>query len=141
MITGDHPLTACSVAAKLRMLGGDRSAKAEDVMILRYHHQASGSGHKLAWVAAGNEDGDVAHLEQNGNLVPYDPDAVFDLRQGGDVHLCVTGSAVAEILRRVEADIGDGSNSDGHQSSANDKNNRICDALRCVTILSFEPYQ
>ena len=53
MITGDHPLTAVSVATKLRLLGGDRKARPEDVLILRHHGKAG-----LAWVRAASDADD-----------------------------------------------------------------------------------
>lgn len=60
MITGDHPLTAVSVASKLRLLGGDRKTLPEDVLILRSRDSGG-----LAWVRAAND------ADDSSEAIPY----------------------------------------------------------------------
>ena len=128
MITGDNPLTACSVASKLRMLGQDReqSREAGSVLILR-HRKNSTNGNELVWVRAGDEDEGATEDARSNHTIPYEPDSIWTLRDGGLVHLCVTGDAIAELLRRVN-DVGKGEIDADHERS----NARTCEALRYV---------
>eukprot|EP00750_Incisomonas_marina_P021944 INCI4801.1.p1 GENE.INCI4801.1~~INCI4801.1.p1 ORF type:complete len:1011 (-),score=169.81 INCI4801.1:1948-4980(-) len=116
MITGDHPLTAVSVATKLRLLGGDRKARPEDVLILRHHGKAG-----LAWVRAASD------ADDSSEAIPYDAETVNMLCQGGN-HLCVTGDAVEEILRQVQTKSFQSAASAGGTLRTRDE--RTCAALR-----------